>query len=128
MSFLDHRGGNTQPDERDDFLQAVADEAPAASSLWCDAARCRFAPLFHRRHLVVPARTENHAHGLRCVTSAGMDPGQDFPPGPHFGLDVMRSRAASIGGHLEIRSAPGRATEVAMRWPTTTQARRSPGC
>jgi signal transduction histidine kinase len=43
--------------------------------------------------------------------------GADSPPGRHFGLDVMRLRAASIGGHLDIRSAPGRGTEVTLRWP-----------
>jgi signal transduction histidine kinase len=48
----------------------------------------------------------------------GMDPGgSDSPTGQHFGLDVMRLRAASIGGHLEIHSVPGRGTEVTLRWP-----------
>jgi signal transduction histidine kinase len=43
--------------------------------------------------------------------------GNNSPRGQHFGLDVMRLRAASIGGHLEIRSVPGRGTEVALQWP-----------
>jgi signal transduction histidine kinase len=44
----------------------------------------------------------------------------DSFPGRHFGLDVMRLRAASIGGHLEINSAPGHGTEVTLRWPDTS--------
>jgi signal transduction histidine kinase len=50
----------------------------------------------------------------------GMDlGGNDSPNGQHCGLDVMRLRAASIGGHLDIRSAPGHGTEVTLRWPGT---------
>jgi signal transduction histidine kinase len=50
----------------------------------------------------------------------GMDlGGSDRLQGKHFGLDVMRLRAASIGGHLDVRSAPGRGTEVTLRWPDT---------
>lgn len=41
--------------------------------------------------------------------------------GAHFGMDVMRLRAAVIGGQLEIRSAPGGGTEVVLRWPEITQ-------
>jgi signal transduction histidine kinase len=44
------------------------------------------------------------------------------PPasGAHFGIDMMRLRAAMIGGQLEIRPAPGGGTEVVLRWPQTT--------
>lgn len=59
----------------------------------------------------------------------GMDlGGQDSPSAPHFGLNIMRLRAAAIGGYLEIRSEPGCGTEVTLRWPGTTRARRPPGC
>ena len=35
----------------------------------------------------------------------------------HFGLSIMRARAARIGGQIEIQSAPGKGTRLAMRWP-----------
>lgn len=34
-----------------------------------------------------------------------------------FGLDIMRERAASVGGSLEVRSAPGAGTQVIVRVP-----------
>jgi PAS domain S-box-containing protein len=51
------------------------------------------------------------------------DDGQGFDPsgGPsnrqgHFGLSIMRARAARIGGSLQIDSAPGRGTRVNLTW------------
>nr|WP_246312604.1 sensor histidine kinase [Aquabacterium terrae] len=38
-------------------------------------------------------------------------------PVSHFGLPGMRERAVVIGGQLEVRSANGRGTEVALRVP-----------
>jgi signal transduction histidine kinase len=38
------------------------------------------------------------------------------PTGEHFGLDIMRARAGRIGGHLEVKSAPGRGTQIHLRW------------
>jgi DNA-binding NarL/FixJ family response regulator/signal transduction histidine kinase len=35
----------------------------------------------------------------------------------HFGLEIMRERAESVGGTLEIRSAPGKGTQVIARLP-----------
>lgn len=35
----------------------------------------------------------------------------------HFGLSVMRERAAQVGGRLEVRSTPGRGTEVLLTLP-----------
>ena len=39
---------------------------------------------------------------------------------PRFGLAIMRERAESIGGSLEIDSAPGGGTRVKIRVPTIT--------
>ncbi len=36
----------------------------------------------------------------------------------HFGLKIMRARAARIGGTVEIKSAPGEGTQVILTWPT----------
>jgi DNA-binding NarL/FixJ family response regulator/anti-sigma regulatory factor (Ser/Thr protein kinase) len=35
----------------------------------------------------------------------------------HFGLQIMRERAESVGGGLEVRSAPGEGTRVIVRMP-----------
>ena len=37
---------------------------------------------------------------------------------PGLGLTNMRERAAAIGGHLEVLSAPGRGTRITLRAPT----------
>lgn len=38
-------------------------------------------------------------------------------PSLHFGLDIMRERAEGVGGTLEIRSTPGRGTQVVITMP-----------
>lgn len=35
----------------------------------------------------------------------------------HFGLRIMRARAARIGGQVAIQSAPGEGTRVVLTWP-----------
>ncbi|MGD8904100.1 MAG: GAF domain-containing protein [Anaerolineae bacterium] len=52
------------------------------------------------------------------------DDGRGFDPGviphdgrEHFGLSIMRARAARIGGEIEIQSAPGEGTCLTLRWP-----------
>ena len=46
----------------------------------------------------------------------GFDPATTPPPGDHFGLSIMRARAARIGGHLYIDSLPGQGTRVLLAW------------
>lgn len=76
----------------------------------------------HARRIKVSLRRE-HQEAVITVADdgCGMDlGGEQVPPGRHFGLDVMRLRAASIRGQLEIRSAPGCGTEVTLRWADMT--------
>ena len=47
----------------------------------------------------------------------GFDPATMPEQGDHFGLRIMRARAARIGGRVEIQSAPGRGTRVTLSWP-----------
>jgi nitrate/nitrite-specific signal transduction histidine kinase len=50
----------------------------------------------------------------------GFDPAYVRPEGdlqPHFGLSTMRERAESVGGRLEVISAPGEGTRVVVRVP-----------
>lgn len=48
---------------------------------------------------------------------AGFDPEAPPTDGSHFGLKVMRARAARIGGRLDIDSEPGGGTKICLRWP-----------
>jgi signal transduction histidine kinase len=47
----------------------------------------------------------------------GFDLATSPPPGDHFGLSIMRARAARIGGQLFIDSLPGQGTRVLLAWP-----------
>jgi signal transduction histidine kinase len=50
-----------------------------------------------------------------CDDGQGFD-AQNVPPG-HFGVRIMRERAASVGAELEIESEPGRrGTRVSVVW------------
>lgn len=46
----------------------------------------------------------------------GFDP--DDVPADHVGLRLLRDLARSVGGTLQVRSAPGRGTRLAMELPT----------
>ncbi len=48
---------------------------------------------------------------------AGFDPALAGADGKRFGLQVMRQRAARIGGQLAVHSAPGQGTRVEVRVP-----------
>ena len=52
------------------------------------------------------------------------DDGQGFRVNPshegqegHFGLSIMRARAARMGGYLQVDSVPGKGTRIALCWP-----------
>ncbi len=56
------------------------------------------------------------------------DDGSGFDPSirsraafPRFGLAIMRERAESIGGSLEVDTSPGKGTRVKIRLPTATR-------
>lgn len=49
--------------------------------------------------------------------AAPTDQIQAAQSGAGFGLDIMRERTASIGGSLEVRSAPGAGTQMIARVP-----------
>ncbi len=53
-----------------------------------------------------------------------IDNGQGFTPewvppegGEHFGLSIMRARAARLGGQFSLRSKPGEGTRISVIWP-----------
>jgi two-component system nitrate/nitrite sensor histidine kinase NarX len=43
------------------------------------------------------------------------------PPAGHFGLGIMRERAASIGAHLRLLSQPGEGTLLEAVWTDTSE-------
>lgn len=49
----------------------------------------------------------------------GFDP-ERIPPG-HYGLSIIRERAAAIGAKLTVTSQPGHGTEIAVRWSATSE-------
>ncbi len=55
------------------------------------------------------------------------DDGRGFDPikvakkrGDHFGLSIMRARAARIAGEIKIDSLPGQGTRVILTWPSSS--------
>jgi two-component system nitrate/nitrite sensor histidine kinase NarX len=40
----------------------------------------------------------------------------------HFGLSILRARAARLGGELTIQSSPGSGTSVRLSWPLSVSA------
>ena len=45
--------------------------------------------------------------------------------GRHVGITIMRERAESVGGHLEVRSQPGQGTEVRAWVPSGATTKTS---
>jgi nitrate/nitrite-specific signal transduction histidine kinase len=69
-------------------------------------------------HIVLALSREGHE-----VTLTVQDDGRGFDPRApqrdaegHFGLSIMRARAARIGAGLRIDSAPGQGTRVSLTW------------
>ncbi|MEJ2707561.1 MAG: histidine kinase [Anaerolineales bacterium] len=78
---------------------------------------------------------QHHSHAGRihlCLQRKGSDlvisvadDGDGFDPDApstangrhHFGLKIMRARAARVGGHVDIQSAPGMGTQVTLSLP-----------
>lgn len=68
-------------------------------------------------------RIDGHAQVVVVDDGHGFDPGR-LPPDDergHFGLKIMRARAARLGGELEVRSAAGQGTQVRLIWPLARQ-------
>jgi DNA-binding NarL/FixJ family response regulator/signal transduction histidine kinase len=64
--------------------------------------------------------TPDHAHIIIADDGVGFAPDLSSHGG-HFGLSIMRERAAQIGGQLDIRSAPGKGTQVLLGIPRFLQ-------
>jgi PAS domain S-box-containing protein len=66
---------------------------------------------------VIITRTDDCVQVVIADDGIGFSPHPDWEEAGHFGLEIMRERAASVGGTLEVRSAPGQGTQVIARLP-----------
>jgi signal transduction histidine kinase len=120
----------------DEFTKKNAGKTPAA--LVTRPGAPLFAPPSHLEqvlHVVreALANADRHAQAQQIiitlerqngrVTISVRDDGVGFdlksPPADgrdHFGLSIMRARAARIDGRLEVDSAPGQGTRVTLSW------------
>ncbi len=126
-------------------LQDVANEFSSQNNAviewWCDAASpCNCPPQVNEQvvHVAREALTNaiTHAHSDRIRMrfekkvndhflsieddGEGFDSSQPGPNG-HFGLQIMKARAVQIGGHLEVKSAPGIGTQVILSFPASSK-------
>ena len=62
-----------------------------------------------------------HSNGEASVTiqddGRGFDPAAPLAGSQHFGMSIMRARAARLGGSLAVKSGPGQGTRVTLTWP-----------
>lgn len=80
----------------------------------------------HGQASAVQIRFQCHDR-VACLSISDDGGGFDMARSPadgrgHFGLSVMRARAARIGGELSIASQPGRGTRIQVRWPVASAA------
>ena len=60
---------------------------------------------------------------LRVIDDGcGFNPDEMHTEGEHFGLVGMRERTVRLGGHFDIRSAPGAGTELSVEVPVRSSA------
>jgi len=75
----------------------------------------------HARARQISVRLQQHEAEASVTVE---DDGRGFDPkapwsdeASHFGLSIMRARAARLGGRLQVHSAPGQGTRVRLSWP-----------
>lgn len=73
----------------------------------------------HARKIIITCAIQGEQGELRIV-----DDGDGFSPewvppqgGEHFGLSIMRARAARLGGQFSLSSTPGEGTHILVTWP-----------
>lgn len=65
--------------------------------------------------IMVHLQTQPHEVVVRIEDNGcGFDP--QTIPSDHFGLAMMRERAASVGAVVEVQSSPGKGTQVVVTW------------
>jgi nitrate/nitrite-specific signal transduction histidine kinase len=105
------------PAEADIQITRIVQEALMNVRKHTNAGRARIHVLQIDHHVCI--RVEDRGPGFDPVQVAGQ-------ARPSFGLQIMRERAESIGGDLEIDSGQGRGTCVIVRVPLKTASPPSP--
>ena len=74
------------------------------------------------------ARDDDSIHIVVEDNGVGFDvTGQKEAGVPHYGLQIMRERAESVGGALHIDSSPGEGTQVSITVPLTDRSEDAHG-
>jgi PAS domain S-box-containing protein len=74
---------------------------------------------YHAKAQTVYVRLESNQGNIHLtVEDDGVGFSLDCPDkyGNHFGLSVMRARAARIGGQIQIGTSPGKGTRITLTW------------
>ncbi len=70
---------------------------------------------------------QRDGHGILTIddNGRGFDPSAPLPENGqgHFGISIMRARAARLEGQFEIDSAPGSGTRISLVWPLRPDGR-----
>jgi two-component system nitrate/nitrite sensor histidine kinase NarX len=118
---FDNRATDLQlPVEQEVQVFHIVQEALANVSKHAGAQHARL--MLDRRNGQFEITIEDDGAGI----ARGQPPADRQPPRrattAHLGLDIMRERARSLHGEVEIDSAAGRGTRVRLRFPATTAA------
>ena len=62
-------------------------------------------------------RSDGEASVMVEDDGPGFDPAALREGSQHFGLSIMRARAARLDGRLVVDSRPGQGTRVTLTWP-----------
>jgi signal transduction histidine kinase len=74
------------------------------------------------KHVCVSLTKEPGGMLLRIEDDGvGFDPPRLSPSRQAFGLGIMSQRAAEVGGHVEVKSAPGKGTRVTIEVPVNEE-------
>lgn len=104
----------TLPPETQVAFYRIAQEALSNAARHSDARRATVLLQFEPEAVVMEI-----ADGGRGFDVAGVS-------GEHFGLRIMRERAAAVGVRLSVDSGPGRGTKVTATWSERTRMEAAP--
>jgi signal transduction histidine kinase len=74
-----------------------------------------------RQITVLLERPEDLVEVVVADDGQGFDPENPPQDGDHFGLSIMRARAARLGGEIRVNSQLGRGTRVTLIWPLNSE-------
>jgi two-component system nitrate/nitrite sensor histidine kinase NarX len=112
---LEDRLEDRLPLPPDDTVQVLHVVREALLNACKHAGASRVAVRLERRGAEAVVTVDDNGHGF--------DPAAPVADGnSHFGLRIMRARAARIGGQVTVKSGAGQGTQVMLRWPIEREA------